>query len=83
MSDKDRWKKLLSVQPKLIGMKFDEVEKALGHGKAQGAKSILHYQVIQYKEPSKPGTLATIELTINFQKGAVKSYTVEAVYWGK
>jgi len=81
-TDKQRWSKFLSVQPSLIGMRFAEVEKALGYGKTNAAKSVLNYQITESKSPSTPGTLANIDLSIDFLRGKVQSYKVVAVYWG-
>lgn len=81
-TDKERWSKFLSIQPSLIGMKLEEVEKALGYGKTNAAKSVLSYQITESKYPSTPGTLANIDLSIDFLRGKVQSYKVEAVRWG-
>src|SRR5579883_1246762 len=40
-SDKERWDKFCSVQPKLIGMKFAEVQNVLGYGKTDASKTEL------------------------------------------
>lgn len=63
-------------------MKFEKVEKALGYGKTNAAKSELRYEITKSKYPSTPGTLANIDLSINFENGEVRSYKVEAVFWG-
>lgn len=81
-TDRERWDKFLAIQPSFIGMKFDAVEKLLGDGKADAAKSSLRYQLVESKQPRTPGTLATIELLVKFDKGTVTGYHVEAVYWG-
>ena len=81
-SDQERWSKFFAIQPRLIVMKLDTVEKALGYGKASPAKSDLHYEITESKGPSRKGALANIELSINFKKGIVESYKVEGVYWG-
>lgn len=81
-SDGQRWAKFLSIQPSLIGMKFEKVERALGYGKTNAAKSELRYEITKSKYPSTPGTLANIDLSINFEHGEVRSYKVEAVFWG-
>lgn len=81
-TDKERWSKFLSIQPSLIGMKIEEVEKALGYGKTNAAKSELRYEITESKYPSTPGTLANIDLSINFERGKVRSFKVEAVRWG-
>lgn len=82
-SDQERWNKFCSIQPKLIGMKFTDVQKALGDGKSCSDKKELRYEITQYKEPSTRGHLAGVGLTIIFEKaGAVQSYKVDAEHWG-
>lgn len=48
-SDKDRWNRLLSIQPSLIGMKLSEVEKRLGPGKPYRSESELYYRITDSK----------------------------------
>jgi hypothetical protein len=81
-TDRERWDKFLAIQPSLIGMKFGAVEKVLGHGKTDAARSSLRYQLVESKQPKTSGTLATIELLVKFDKGSATGYHVEAVYWG-
>lgn len=80
-SDQDRWAKFSAILPKLIGMKLEQLENALGAGKRTAADEI-QYEIIESRYPSTPGTLATIELLLHFEKGTVHSYRVQAVHWG-
>lgn len=80
-TDKERWQKFVSVQPSLIGMTFDKVEKALGDGKSNDEHSFLSYAITRNDGPHKPGDLAFIECTLMFEKGVVESYRVDPVRW--
>lgn len=81
-TNKERWSKFFAIQPGLIGMKADSVEKALGNAKSNPSRSEMYYQIIQSIEPNRKGKLANLELSIVLKKGVVESYKVEGVYWG-
>lgn len=82
-SDSERWIRFLSIQPFLIGMKFDEVEKWLGSGRSYSSNSELEYQITESKLPSERGNLASINLTLRFdEKGTVRSFEIIGVPWG-
>lgn len=92
-SESERWSNFQAVQASLIGMTYEQVNKALGKGKpviksdqltlkAQTAqeRSCLLYQIAETKIPGKSGNRAPVELTIEFKDNVVQSFMVEAVY---
>ncbi len=92
-SDSERWSNFQAVQTSLIGMTYEQVNKALGEGKpflksdqftleAQTAqeRSCLLYQIAETKIPGKSGNKAPVELTIVFKDNVVQSFIVEADY---
>lgn len=92
-SESERWSNFQAVQASLVGMTYEQVNKALGKGKpfiksdqltlkAQTAqeRSCLLYQIAETKIPGKSGNRAPVELTIVLKDNVVQSFMVEAVY---
>ena len=75
-SDKERWQKFISVQPKLIGMTFDEVDKALCGKPVYKQMSEAEYGLTQ--EPLKGKIKGWLHLRVYFRDGFAWKYAVEA-----
>jgi hypothetical protein len=79
-NDKERWKVFLDVQPKLVGMRADELFRHFGKDPIGASdQSSVEYGLTQ--EPVKSGSKSKtwLHIKIFLRNGTVWKYTVEAV----
>jgi hypothetical protein len=77
-NDHERWKTFLGVQPKLIGMTFEQMDKALSGQASHRAMTEVEYGLTQ--DPVKAGSDVNswLHVRIFLRNGVVWKYVVEA-----